>query len=318
MKKLIIAFIYFSYLLFASEIKPTMVIDVNESVKDMTLGANSTIIMGTDGGKLKVYDYEKKQFTKVIQLPKIKDFMGDIMDTRVSSVSYINGKYLILSDSGIGGYSDLRLNENNKTIDIFTENDKLSLVEAKFVDDENIIVAFLSNVVGLYNLKSKKFIYKKQLNQSKFSDLALNSKRDLAAVSSESGEVVVLEPKSGNIVKRLSGINLDNVYKVDIKRDIVATAGQDRRAGWYNFKTGSKDYIQGNFLIYATALSPDATLAAFALDENNNITIVNLSTKSKPFVLKGQKSTLNTIIFKDNKTVFAASDDNFVNMWKLK
>ena len=318
MKRVIVLFTFFLSFLLSKVIEPTLVIDANESVKDLVLGSGSTVIMGTDGGKLRVYDIEQKKFTKVLQLPKIKDFLGDIIDTRVSSIDYYNGKILMLSDSGVGGYSDLRLHENNQTIDIFTENDKLPLVEAKFIDDENIIVAFLSNEVALYNLKSKKFLYKKQLNQSKFSDLALNSKRDLAAISSESGEVVVLEAKSGKIVKRLSGINLDNVYKVDIKKDIVATAGQDRRAGWYNLKTGAKDYIQGNFLIYATALSPDATLGAFAMDENNNITIVKLATKSKPFILKGQKSTLNTIIFKDNSTVFAASDDNFVNMWILK
>ncbi len=318
MKKVILLLSISFTIIFARVLEPSLVIDANESVKDMILGSNSTIIMGTDGGKLKVFDYEKKEFTKVIQLPKIKDFMGDIIDTRVSSVDYYHGKILMLSDSGVGGYSDVRVHENNKTVDIFTENDKLPLVEAKFIDDNNILVAFLSNVVALYNLKSKKFLYKQQLNQSKFSDLAINPQRDLAALSSESGEVVVIEPKSGKIVKRLNGVNLDNVYKVDIKKDIVVTAGQDRRAGWYNIKSGKKDYIQASFLVYAAALNPEATHAAFALDENNNITIIDLNTKSKRYILKGQKSTLNTIIFKDNNTVFAASDDNFVNMWKLK
>ncbi len=317
MKKLALIFI-FNALLFAKTLTPALTVDVNESVKDMVLAKGHLLVMGTDGGKLKVYDLEQKKFTKIIYLPKIKDFMGDVMDTRVSSVDYLNGKILMLSDSGIGGYSDLRLNENNKTSDIFTEKDKLALVEAKFIDSDNILVAFLSDEVALYNLKSKKFIYKKQLSESKFSDLALNEKRNLAAISSESGEVVLIEPKSGKIVKRLSGVNLDNVFKVDIKKDMVVTAGKDRRAGWYNLTTGKKDYIQANFFIYAAALSPDATLAAFAMDENNNITVVNLNTKSKLFTLKGQKSTLNTIIFKDNSTVFAASDDDYVNMWKLK
>ena len=314
----VVLFIIFSIFITAKTLIPSLTIDVNESVKDMVLAKGNLLVMGTDGGKLKVYDLEQKKFTKVIHLPKIKDFMGDIIDTRVSSVDYFNGKILMLSDSGIGGYSDLRLNEGNITIDIFSEKDKLPLVEAKFVDSENILLAFLSDEVALYNLKSKKIIYKKQLNESKFSDLALNDKRDLAAISCESGEVVVIEPKTGKVVKRLSGINLDNVFKVDIKKDIVVTAGKDRRAGWYNLATGKKDYIQANFFIYATALSPDATVAAFAMDEKNNITIINLATKSKPFILKGQKSTLNTIIFKDNSTIFAASDDDYVNMWKLK
>ena len=302
----------------SKDLTPTLKIDVNESVKDMVLVNGSMLVMGTDGGKLKAYNLDKKKFTKVVQLPKIKDFMGDSIDTSVSSVDYINGKYLMLSDSGIGGYSDLRINENNKTINIFTEKDKLALVEAKFIDKDNILVAFLSDEAALYNLTNKKFIYREQLNGSKFSNFALNKDKTLAAFASESGEVIVIKPKSGKIVKRLTGINLDNIFKVDIKKDIVATAGKDRRAGWYNLTTGKKDFIQAKFFIYAVSLSPDASMAAFAMDENNNITIVKLSTKSKLFLLKGQNSTLNNIIFKDKSTVFAASDDTFVSMWKLK
>ena len=317
MKKLIL-FLFFSFFLFAKTLAPALTIDVNESVKDMVLADGHLLVMGTDEGKLKIYDLNKKSFTKVLHLPKIKDFMGDSINTSVSSVDYYKGKILMLSDSGVGGYSDLRLNENNKTVDVFTEKDKLSLVEAKFIDENNILLAFLSDEVALYNLKNKKIIYKKQLSGSKFSDLALNKKRDLAAFACESGEVTIIEPKSGKIVKRLTGINLDNIFKVDIKKNIVATAGKDRRAGWYNLTTGAKNYIQANFFIYAAALNPDATMAAFAMDENNNITIINLSTKDKLFLLKGQKSTLNMIIFKDDNTVFAASDDEYVNMWKLK
>ena len=318
MNRIFFIFIITLAIVTGKELTPVLKIDVNESVKDMVLAGDSTLVMGTDAGKLKAYDLKQKKFIKIIKLPKIKDFMGDSMDTRVSSVDYINGKYLMLSDSGVGGYSDLRLNENNKTVDIFTEKDKLSLVEAKFIDENTVLLGFLDNEAGLYDIKNKKFIYRKQLNGSKFSNFALNEKKDLAAFASESGEVIVIEPKSGKIVKRLNGINLDNIFKTDIKKDIVVTAGKDRRAGWYNLTTGSKDYILVNFFIYATALSPDATLAAFALDENNNITIIDLSTKSKLFILKGQKSTLNTIIFKDNNTVFAASDDTYVSMWKLK
>ena len=317
MKKAFLAISILLNIVWGKDLTPTLKIDVNESVKDMVL-TGSTLVMGTDGGKLKAYNLDEKKFTKIIQLPKIKDFMGESMDTRVSSVDYLDGKYLMLSDSGVGGYSDLRVNENNKTLDIFTEKDKLALVEAKFIDNSNILVAFLSNEAALYNLTTKKFIYRVQLNGSKFSDFALNRDKTLAAFACESGEIIIIEPKSGKIVKHLNGINLDNVFKVDIKKDIVATAGKDRKAGWYNLSTGKKDFIQANFFIYATALSPDASMAAFAMDENNNITIVNLSSKSKPFLLKGQKSTLNTIIFKDNSTVFAASDDTFVSMWKLK
>jgi len=315
-KLLLLAF--FSAFIFAQDVEPFLKIDIKEMVKDITFGKTDEIVVGTDGGNLKVYNYKTKKFTKVLHVPKIKDFTGDIVETRISSVDYLNNKYLLLSDSGVGGYSDLRVDENNKTSDIFTENDKLAIIEAKFIDDENIILGFLSNEVALYNVKNKKFLYRNQLSESKFSHFALNEDRSLAAFSCESGVVTILETKTGKIVKLLKGANLDNVYKVDFKKDIVSCAGQDRRASWYNVKSSKSEYIEGNFLIYATALNPSATMAAFAMDEKNNISIFNLSTKEKKYLLKGQKSTLNGIIFKDDNTLFSASDDNIVIMWKLK
>jgi len=317
MKKIIYLFIIFAGIIFAKDIEPFFKIDVGAIAKDIEFGKANELVIGTSQSMLKVYNYKDKKFVKSIKVPKIKDFMGDTIDTRISSVDYYNGKYLLLSDSGIGGYTDLRVNENNQTKDIFTEKNQLSLVKAKFIDDENILLGFLSNEVALYNYKSKKFVYRKQLSESKFSDFALNLKRNLAAFACESGEITVLEPKNGKIVKVLKGVNLDNVYKVDIKKDTVVGAGKDRRASYYDITTGQGGYFKANFFIYATALSPDATKAAYSMDESNNITIYNLQTKSKIATLKGQKSTLNSIIFKDNNTLFSASNDNIVIMWKL-
>jgi WD40 repeat protein len=99
---------------------------------------------------------------------------------------------------------------------------------------------------------------------------------------------------------------------------MVAAAGQDQRGALYNVKTGKGTYIKGSFLIYATGLSPSASKVAFAMDEKNNITIYDTFTKSKKAILKGQKSTLNVIIFKNENELFSASDDNTVMIWNTK
>ena len=83
-------------------------------------------------------------------------------------------------------------------------------------------------------------------------------------------------------------------------------------------KLNQGNYIEGSFLIYATALSPSAKKVALPMDEKNNISIYKRSSKSKIVELQGQKSTLNTIIFKDEKTLFSSSDDKTVMMWRLK
>jgi WD40 repeat protein len=105
---------------------------------------------------------------------------------------------------------------------------------------------------------------------------------------------------------------------VDFKNGMVAGAGQDQRGSLYDVRTGRGDYIKGSFLIYGTALSPSASKVAFAMDEKNNISIYNTSSKSKIALLKGQKSTLNVIIFKNENELFSASDDNTVMIWNIK
>lgn len=316
MRILILIFTFIS-ILSAKDYTPFLKIDVNATAKDICLGEDGELVIGTDASKLLVYNYNTKSFVKEIKIPKIKDFMGDIIDARVSSIDYLNGKYLLLSDSGIGGYANLRVNENNKTIDIITAKDKLPIIKAKFIDNSKVLLGFLSDEVALYDFKAKKMLYRVQLIESKFSDFALNEDKTLAIFSCESGENSLLDVKSGKVVKVIKGINLDNVYKVDFKKDTISCAGQDRRGAWYSVSSGKGEYVEGKFLIYATALSPDAKFVAFPMDEKNNIYIYNRSTKSNIAILKGQKSTLNTIIFKDSKTLFSASDDNIVIMWKI-
>ena len=276
------------------------------------------LVIGTDQSLLQVYDYVQKRFVKEIRIPTIKDFMGDTIPARVASVDYLDGRYLLLSDSGKGGYADLRIHENNQTKQILSAADKKPVIKARFIDKDHVLLGYLSNEVSLMDLRNKKESYIEQLSESKFSDFALNADRSLAAFGCESGEITVLETRTGKILKRLNTQNVDNVFQVDIKKDYVVGAGQDRRASWYNWKTGQGGYFMAKFLIYATGLSPSAARAAYAMDEDNSITVYTLLTRSKIAVLKGQKSTLNTIIFKDENTIFGASNDKTVMMWTIK
>jgi len=301
----------------AENYAPVQEIVADGIVKDMVIDEQN-IYMGTERGKLQVYDYTAKKFTKEIVLPKIKDFMGDIVPARVQSVDYMQGRYLILSDSGKGGYSNLWINENNTTTQLVGPEDKEAIIKARFIDKEHILLGYLSDEAALFTVKTKKEVYRVQLSESKFSDFALNEKRTKAVFSCESGVLNVIDTQTGKVVKTLKGVNLDNVYKVDFKNNTISGAGQDRRGSIYDLKSGKGDFIEGSFLIYATALSPSAKRVAFAMDEQNNISIYKVSSKSEIALLKGQKSTLSVIIFKDENTLFSASSDNTVMMWKIK
>jgi len=298
-------------------ITPINSIEINGTVKDMVLHGGQLVI-ATDMGHIEVYNTADNTKIKEIFIPDVKDFMGDIMPARVMSTDAIGEKYLLLSDSGIGGYANLYIHENGKTVQLIGHEDKKPLIKARFIDANHIFMAYLSDEVALYDLAKKKELYRVQLSESKFSDFALNETKTEAATSCESGILSVVDVKSGKIVKELKGQNVDNVYRVDFKSGMVSGAGQDQRGSFYNVKTGKGDYIKGNFLIYSTALSPSAAKVAFAMDEKNNISIYNTMTKSKIALLKGQKSTLNVIIFQDENRLYSSSDDNTVMVWDLK
>ncbi|MDQ1337635.1 MAG: hypothetical protein QG617_602, partial [Campylobacterota bacterium] len=296
---------------------PVQQIKINGNAKDMVVYGNKLYIV-TEQGFMQEYDYTAQTFTYTIELPPIKDFMGDMVPARVFSVDFIEGRYLLLSDSGQGGYANMWIHENNTTTQLISPKDKKALVKARFIDKQHVLLAYLSNEVALLNIETKKELYRLQLSESKFSDFALNEEKNVAVYSCESGVLNVIDVPNGKIIKELKGINLDNVYKVDFKQGIVSGAGQDRRGSLYDVATGKGDYIEGNFLIYATGLSPEAKKVAFAMDERNDISVYSVDTKSKIAVLQGQKSTLNTIIFKDEKILFSTSEDNTVMMWELK
>jgi hypothetical protein len=296
-------------------IRPDYQIEVNGTAKDMVLRGD-TLVIATDMGHIEEFNYKERKKIKEISIPDIKDFMGDIVPARVMSVDKIENRYLLLSDSGKGGYSNLFIYDKNLT-QIFSPEDKRAIIKARFIDKDHILLGYLSDEVSLFDLRTKKELYKEQLSESKFSDFALNEDKTQAVFSCESGVLSLIDVQTGKVIKKLKGQNVDNVYRVDFKKDYVSGAGQDRRGSIYNVKTGKGDYIQGSFLIYSTALSPNAKKVAFSMDEKNNIYIYNTDTKANIAILKGQKSTLNVIIFKDENHLFSASDDNTIMAWKL-
>ncbi len=298
-------------------LKPVHQIVVDGSAKDIVLDGE-WLYIGTDTGKMQRYNIQAKQFGEEVQFPDIKDFMGDAIHTRVSSLDTMGGRFIMLTDSGIGGYANIWVRENNITTKLLSHEDKRSIVKIRFIDKDHILFGYLSNEASLFDIKAKRELYRVQLTESKFSDFALNNDRTQAAFGCESGVITVIDTKTGKTIKELSGINKDNTYKVAFKNGIVSGAGQDRRGAVYDLVTGKGEFIEGSFLIYATGLSPSAKHVAFAIDEQNNIAVYKTSTLSKQYLLKGQKSTLNAIVFIDENTIVSASDDDTVMVWELK
>ena len=119
---------------------------------------------------------------------RIKDFTGTLASPNIYSVDVSPSMHSILvAAEGWHGFTDLFLiaGENRQHI-IDAEKDKLSVREARFTKQNEILIGLLSNELILFNISERKIIYRKQINTSPFSDFQLNGNHEQAIVSDES------------------------------------------------------------------------------------------------------------------------------------
>lgn len=318
MKKFIFVFLsIFLYLpnIFAKDLTPNYSLKTSGGVTDLVL-KNENLYVATTDSSVDIFNINTKEKINSIKVPKIKDFMKDTIEARIYSIDILENSVLILSQGESGGrnidiYKDGKLNK------IIEDKDRLFIAYAKFIDENHIVYALLSNQIYLYDIKNKKVINEVQISQSKFSNFKLNEDKSKIVVADESGILTLLNTKDLNPIKRFDTLNLDNVFQVDMKKDIFITAGQDRRCAIYSLNERISYYKEGSFLIYSAALSPSAKLAAFASDEENNVTIFNTTTKENLYKLTQNKTTLTNILFINENEIFVSSDDEKINYYKL-
>lgn len=310
-------FLLISSFVFAQEIAPRLMIQASGNVQSIVMHS-SNIVVGTNAGTIEIYKLQDASLVKKIQFDAIKDFTGEEVAPKIFSVDVNEATqdYLAVVQASSGARR-LVLIEKGLKKELISDKENLFITKAKFIDNHRVLIALMSNELILLDTKSNQKYYKIQVNPSHFSDFALDESKNLVASSCESGEISVVDVATGKIIYVLSGGNVDNVYKVDFKNQKVLSAGQDRRGIIYDTKTKAYDRYDSDFLIYAGALSPSSKFGAFAFNEDNNIVIFDLMTKAKLYTLKGQKSTLNTIIFANEKELVSGSDDKFIMIWRL-
>lgn len=316
MKKILLISVFLISAWAKSITMPTTSYLADGSVTDMKIDKGS-LYVATGASVIDVFNIKTKKIIHKINISKIKDFMGDTIDSKIYSVDVLDGKVLILSQ-GAHGFRRVDIYENNKLKHIINVEDKMYIAKAKFLDNKNIIVGLLSNDIISYNIKNKKQNWTIQASQSKFSNFKLNENKSKIIVCDESGDLHLINTKNGKFIKTFSGHNLDNVFQVDYKNGIIATAGQDRRVVIYNTKTDSVYYKTSNFLIYSVGLSPSGKIVGYASDENNDVTLFKTNTKTKLGVFGGNEMTLSNILFLNEKEFFVSSDDKTINFYKLK
>ena len=285
-------------------------------VTDMVV-KDELLYVSTDASRIDVFDTQSAKIIKNITIDKIKDFMGDAIDAKIFSVDVVDNKILILSQAQ-RGYGRVYIYENDKLQLLIDESKSLSIAKAKFLDANTLLLGLLSDEVISYDVTKNRQNYRMSASNAKFSDFVLSEDKSQVALTDESGEVQLLNTKDGSLIKTFSGKNLDNVFKLDYKNGIIATAGQDRRAVIYNVKLNEAYYKTSSFFIYCVGLSPSGELAAYSSDVNNNVTVFNTKTKSNLAVFTGNKITLNKILFLNENEFLVAGDNNVINRYKLR
>ena len=296
--------------------KPTKHFIADGQVTDM-IYEDAKLYVSTSAGVIDIFDETNQKIISKIRVPKIKDFMGDDIDAKIYSVDILDDVILVLSQAK-SSYRDVWIYKNSKLIKIIDSSEKLSIAKAKFLDKDNIILALLSNDIISYNISKSKQNWTTQASESKFSDFDLSDDKSKVVVADESGDLQIIDTKNAKRLKTLSGENLDNVFKVVYTHNIISTAGQDRRNVVYDLTFNSSYYKSSNFLVYGVGLSPKVKLVAYSCDENNNVEVYKRSTKSIVGIYGGNKMTITTIVFKNEKEFFVASDDKVINFYKIK
>ena len=316
MKKIVTILILITSIYAANIQKPVAKFISSGAVTDIVY-RDAKLYSATDASCVDIFDVKTKKIIQKIKVSQIKDFMGDVIDSKVYSVDIIKNKILILSQAQKGARR-LHIFENDKLELFIPYTEGLFIAKAKFIDENTVLLGLLSNEIISYDLKSKKTNYRISVSQSKFSSFILNEDKSEVIIADESGDLKIHNTKDASLIKELSGQNLDNVFQVDTKNGIIATAGQDRRVVIYALKFNSSYYEHAKFLVYSVGLSPSGKIVGYASDEDNNVALFNTITKAKLGVYGGNKMTLTNILFINEKEFFAASDDKTINLYKIK
>ena len=299
----------------AKDLNPQHSLMASGGITDLVLQEDK-LFVATTASSVDIFNIKTNEKIDSIKMPKIKDFIGDIIESKVYSVDVLKKDILILSQGENGG-RNVNIYKDGQMQSIIEDTQRLFIGRAKFLDENHIVYALLSNQIYLYDIKNKKVLKEIQISQSKFSNFKFTQDKSKIIICDESGVITMIDSKSFEVLKTFKSQNLDNVFQIDIKNNLILSAGQDRRAAVYNINTNEAYYKEFSFLIYSVALSPSTNLAAVASDEENNVTIFDTRTKENLYKLFQNKATLTNILFLNENELIVTSDDKQINYYKI-
>ena len=314
MIKIIITFFLLTLAIDAQEVFPTFKLKSVGFVNDFVVDANH-LYAANDEGVVDIFNLKSKKIINQIILPPLTTNMGKLIAANILSVDSLNGKVLIVS-VGRDAYRNVWIYENNKLKQIVNEEKKLTIKEARFLNNNQIIFATLDSEIILHDTQERYNIYKTHISQSTLGDMVLSDDKTEIVIADESGSVKIIDAMSSKVKKKYSSQNVDNIYHIAYSNGVVLTAGQDRRMAVYHDKI-EPYYFQNNFLVYCVALSPKGKVGIYTSNEKNHLQLFNPKTKELKDILIGHDTPVNQIQFINEKELFSSDGRENIFYWKL-
>jgi WD40 repeat protein len=315
MKKII--FLLCASLLFAlTSVKPYKFVRYDYYISKITYNKNY-LIAGLENGQIVIKNFNTLKNLYSFKLPKIHDFMGDLISMPIYSLDISpNGKNLLILAEGEDAIRILFIfNLKNHTLKkIFTT--KNTLMKARYITNNKVLFGLLSDELILYDLKNKKQIYRIQEGNYVFSTYALNNSKTKVAIGDESGAVKVVRVNDGKRLKEIIAYNKDKTLSLDYQQNLIINGSSDMRVGVYTDTGITKVTLKAKFLPYAAAISPKLDTFAIQYDEKNNIMVYSMY-KKPLFLLKGHTMPLNGMKYLNENTIISFSPAELI-IWKLK
>ena len=121
----------------ASSIKPQYELEASKMVTDLFIEGD-TLYAATSGGIVDIFSISKKEHIGKIELPSVKDFLGDLMPPKIYSIDKIGSKIVLVSQ-GRSGFRDVYIKDGDTLTRIIDSSDEFFLKKGLFIDENRII-----------------------------------------------------------------------------------------------------------------------------------------------------------------------------------
>jgi WD40 repeat protein len=300
-------------LIYAQDIKPIATLQASGIVSD-AVEDHGLLYVATDAGVVDIIDLFTQKIISQIVFDPIKTLMGNMLPLRVHGIDRHQGKTLMVT-SGQSMYRNVWIHKGTTLRKIIDESKHLLPKRAYFTSDGKIALGTLDSDILLYDTNESYALYQTHISDSTTGGVILSPDKKKIILSDESGTVRIMDINTSKVEKTFSSEHVDNIYAVAYSKELLITAGQDRRVGIYS-KHGAF-HINSDFLVYCVGISPSSKIGVYSSSTEHHLQLFDTTNGKKLNKLIGHHATPNKILFINEHSLVSTGDEYTIYFWKL-